>query len=72
VNGALPRLDLSVEALRQARSRKVNFVLTSDAHHESELARVDHAVTNAQRAWIEPERVINAWSPERLRAWAQG
>ncbi len=72
VNGALPRLDLSVDALRQARSRKVNFVLTSDAHHENELARVDHAVTNAQRAWVEPERVINAWSPERLRAWAQG
>jgi DNA polymerase (family 10) len=70
VNGGLPRLDLSVEALRRARPRKVTFVLTSDAHQASELGRVRFAALNAERAWIEPERVANAWSPERLRAWA--
>src|SRR5262249_18490076 len=32
INGALPRLDLSVEGLRRARERDVLFVLTSDAH----------------------------------------
>ena len=69
VNGALPRLDLSVEALRRARSRDVTFVLTSDAHHASELERVRFAALNAERAWIEPERIANAWDPERLLAW---
>ena len=71
VNGALPRLDLSVEALRRARERKVTFVLTSDAHHARELDRVRYAALNAERAWVPPERIANAWPAERLAAWAQ-
>jgi DNA polymerase (family 10) len=73
VNGGLPRLDMSVDALRHARDRAkgVTFVLTSDAHHESELERVRYAALNAQRAWLEPERVANAWGAERLVAWTK-
>jgi DNA polymerase (family 10) len=70
INGALPRLDMSVDALRRARERNVTFVLTSDAHEAGELDRVRFAALNAERAWIGPERVANAWSPERLLAWA--
>ena len=69
VNGALPRLDLSVEHLRRARQRNVTFVLTSDAHHAAELERVRLAALNAERAWVEPDRVANAWPAERLLAW---
>jgi DNA polymerase (family 10) len=71
VNGALPRLDLSVDALQRARGRDVTFVLTSDAHHASELLRVSFAARNAERAWIAPERVANAWPAERLLAFAE-
>ncbi len=70
INGGLPRLDMSVEALRRARERDVTFVLTSDAHEVGELDRVRYAALNAERAWIDPERIANAWTPERLRAWA--
>jgi DNA polymerase (family 10) len=70
INGALPRLDMSVEALRRARERRVTFVLTSDAHEVGELDRVRFAALNAERAWIGPDRVANAWSADRLRAWA--
>jgi DNA polymerase (family 10) len=70
INGALPRLDLSVEALRRARSRDVTFVLSSDAHQASELERVRYAALNAERAWVPPERVANTWPAERLAAWA--
>src|SRR5262249_52114062 len=70
INGGLPRLDLSVEALRQARARKVTFVVTSDAHRATELERVRYAALNAQRAWIEPDRIANAWDAQRLAAWA--
>jgi DNA polymerase (family X) len=70
INGALPRLDLSVEALRRGRERDVTFVLTSDAHHARELERVHHAARNAERAWVPRERVANTWSAERLTAWA--
>jgi DNA polymerase (family X) len=72
INGALPRLDLSVEALRRARSRQVSFVLTSDAHHTRELERIGYAALNAERAWVSPEQVVNATSPERLLAWTSG
>jgi len=72
INGGLPRLDLSVEALRRARASRVTFVLTSDAHHARELERVAHAAQNAERAWVEPERVANTWPAERLIAWARG
>jgi DNA polymerase (family 10) len=72
VNGGLPRLDLSVEALRRARAREVTIVLSSDAHHARELERVDHAAKNAERAWVPPERVANTWPAERLAAWARG
>jgi DNA polymerase (family 10) len=71
INGALPRLDLSVDALRRARERRVTFVLTSDAHHARELDRVRFAALNAERAWVPRARVANAWPAERLRAWAE-
>jgi DNA polymerase (family 10) len=70
VNGGLPRLDMSVEALRRARSRDLTYVLTSDAHRADELERVRFAAQNAERAWIDPARVANAWSADRLVAWA--
>ena len=69
VNGALPRLDMSVEALRRARGRDVTFLLTSDAHRADELERVRYATLNAERAWVDPERIANTWSPERLISW---
>jgi DNA polymerase (family 10) len=69
VNGALPRLDLPVDALRQASSHAVTFVLTSDAHHTRELALIEYAVLNAERAWLDGERVANTWPAARLRSW---
>jgi DNA polymerase (family 10) len=72
INGALPRLDLSVDALRRASLRDVTFVLTSDAHHARELDRVRYAALNAERAWVPRERVANTWDAERLAAWARG
>ena len=71
INGALPRLDLSVDALRRASLRDVTFVLTSDAHHARELDRVRYAALNAERAWVARERVANTWNAERLAAWAR-
>jgi DNA polymerase (family 10) len=71
INGGLPRLDMSVEALRRARSSQVHFILTSDAHHASELERVSYAALNAERAWIPSERVINAGDDASLLAWLE-
>ena len=72
VNGALPRLDMSVDALRRARGKKITFVLTSDAHHSSELERIANAARNAERAWIDLDQIANTWKKEKLAAWAHG
>jgi DNA polymerase (family 10) len=69
INGGLPRLDLSVEALRRGRDSGVDFVLTSDAHHADELERVRYAALNAERAWVDPGRILNAGTAERLLEW---
>jgi DNA polymerase (family 10) len=69
INGGLPRLDLSVESIRRVRDRRVTLVLTSDAHHADELARVEFAACNAMRAWADPGQVVNAGSLERLLGW---
>ncbi|HEY0710876.1 MAG TPA: DNA polymerase/3'-5' exonuclease PolX [Polyangia bacterium] len=69
INGALPRLDLSVDWLRRARQHDVTFLLTSDAHDAGELERVRYAALNAERAWVDPDSVANTWPVERLNAW---
>lgn len=69
INGSLERLDVSVEMLRVARQRPVALVLTSDAHHESELARIQFAALNAERAGVHPEQVVNTWPAQRLLDW---
>ena len=71
INGGLPRLDMSVDALRHARARGVTFVLTSDAHHEDELERVKYAASNAERAGIESSHVVNTGDASRLLAWTE-
>jgi DNA polymerase (family 10) len=71
VNGGLPRLDVSVDVMRRARDRKVHLVLTSDAHHTTELERVRFASLNAQRAGIDPAQIVNTWDRDRLASWAR-
>jgi DNA polymerase (family 10) len=71
VNGSLPRLDLSADALNAAREHDVTLVLTSDAHHTEELEYVRYATLHAERAWVDPARVINAGSVEQLVRWAR-
>jgi DNA polymerase (family 10) len=70
VNGALPRLDVSVDILRRARENSVVFVLTSDAHSTEELGLAQFAALNAERAGFDPARVANTWPAARLRDWA--
>jgi DNA polymerase (family 10) len=71
INGALPRLDLSIEWLRRAAGRRIDFVLDSDAHVVDELERSRYAKLNAERAGVDPARVVNAGDGERLVAWLE-
>lgn len=69
VNGGLPRLDVSLDVMRQAHGRDVLFVLTSDAHQVSELDRMAHACLHAYKGGLTADRIVNAWDEERFFAW---
>ena len=69
VNSALWRLDASTELIRRARDLGVRLCISSDAHHESELDRMQFGASWATRGWADPEMVINTWAPERFLDW---
>jgi len=68
-SGHRERLDLSVEALRLARQRRVPLVSSSDAHHQSELGRIQYAALQAERAGVDPAQIVNTWPAPRLHDW---
>ena len=70
INGGLNRLDASDEVLRRARSRDVVILVNSDAHHVSDFERLQWGVQQAQRGWVDRERIANTWPAERFLAWA--
>ncbi len=67
INAAPDRLDLSHELARRAVGLGALFVISSDAHDLGQLDNLRYGVVVTQRAWIPPERVINAGSTARLR-----
>ena len=71
INSALPRLDAAWEVLRRARDLDVTFVVSTDAHHTDELGRMQWGVRQAQRGWVDADRVANTWSAERFSEWVR-
>ena len=73
INGALPRLDLSVDVAARARADPRRHLRADQrrAPRPRAGARATSPRCNAERAWVPPERVANTWPAERLAAWAQ-
>lgn len=69
INGALPRLDATVEVIRLGREMGVTFTISTDSHHVSELRRMGYGVQQAQRGWLEPDRILNTRPLDELRAF---
>jgi DNA polymerase (family 10) len=53
------RLDLSDLHLRVAKSKGVKFVVNTDAHHTSHLAKMRYGVLQLRRAWLTRDDVLN-------------
>ncbi len=70
VNGAIDRLDATEEVLRLARDTGVRLTISTDSHHVDEYRRTRWGVLHAQRAWVAPERVVNALPVAEFLAWA--
>ncbi|MFO0618781.1 MAG: DNA polymerase/3'-5' exonuclease PolX [Polyangiaceae bacterium] len=72
INGSLPRLDASASVVRDAKSRDITFVLTSDAHHTTELDQIQNARMVAEKSTIDPSRIANTWSAAKILQWVAG
>jgi DNA polymerase (family 10) len=59
INGDPHRLDMAPEWLREARKRKIRFVISTDAHSTSNLHNLRFGVHMARRAGIRKQEVLN-------------
>ena len=72
MNGSPPRLDLAVERARRASEVGCLLSIDSDAHDIGELDYVRWGISQARRAWVTPEAVVNTRSRAELLAWTAG
>jgi len=72
MNGSPPRLDLAVERARRAVSVGCLLAIDSDAHDIGELDYVRWGISQARRAWVTPEVVLNTRSRADILAWTAG
>jgi DNA polymerase (family 10) len=59
VNGDPYRLDLEPRWLREARKRKIKFVVSTDAHSVKAMNNVKYGVAMARRGWVTRKEVLN-------------
>jgi DNA polymerase (family 10) len=69
INANPSRLDLDDVFAARALALGCLLAINTDAHHPGNFDLAHFGVGIARRAWATPERVINTWTAERLRAW---
>jgi DNA polymerase (family 10) len=72
MNGSPPRLDLAVERARRAVGVGCLVAIDSDAHDLDELDYVRWGISQARRAWVTRDAVVNTRSRAALIAWTAG
>ncbi len=60
LNGDPYRLDMEPRWVREARKRKIKFVISVDAHSTGALNNVKYGVGIARRGWVRRGEVLNA------------
>jgi DNA polymerase (family 10) len=63
LNAFPDRLDLSDVNLRSAKQQGVKIVINTDSHHTSHLEKMRYGVTQARRAWLTRDDVLNTLPP---------
>src|SRR5688572_22442589 len=63
INGDPYRLDLEPRWVREARKRKIKFVISVDAHSMGALNNLKFGVAMARRGWVRKSEVLNALPP---------
>lgn len=71
INSRPERRDPPTTLLALARDVGCLFAVDSDAHAPGQLDMLDYGCARAEAAGIDPERIVNTWSRDRLVAWAR-
>ncbi len=59
LNSYPERLDLSDVHLRSAKQQGVKIVINTDSHHTSHMEKLRYGITQAKRAWLTKDDVLN-------------
>jgi DNA polymerase (family 10) len=59
INGDPYRLDMEPRWIREARKRKIRFVISVDAHSTGALNNIKYGVGIARRGWVGKGEVLN-------------
>jgi DNA polymerase (family 10) len=59
LNSYPDRLDLCDVHLRMAKQHGVKVVINTDSHHTSHIEKIRYGVTQARRAWLTKDDVLN-------------
>lgn len=70
INARPERQDPPGELLRLAIAAGCLFTISTDAHAPGQLDFLDYGCERAVRHAVPPERVVNTWAVEDVRAWA--
>ncbi|HEX9110264.1 MAG TPA: PHP domain-containing protein, partial [Terriglobales bacterium] len=66
LNAYPDRLDLCDVHLRTAKRHGVKIVINTDSHHTSHMEKLHYGVTQARRAWLNKDDVLNTLSPQKF------
>lgn len=72
LNAYPDRLDLAAPYVREAMAAGVNITIDTDAHDEGALSLMKYGVSQARRAWVEKDRVINCFPWEDFEKYLKG
>ncbi|HEV7501479.1 MAG TPA: PHP domain-containing protein [Vicinamibacteria bacterium] len=67
VNGDPRRLDMEPRWIREARTRGIRFVVSTDAHSVTALGNVRWGVAMARRGWLTRDDVLNTRGVDEFR-----
>lgn len=67
INGDPFRLDMEPRWVREARKRKIKFVISVDAHSIGALHNVKFGVAMARRGWVRKSEVLNSLPPAQFK-----
>ena len=68
VNGDPNRLDMEPRWIREARKRKIKFVISVDAHSTGALHNLKYGVGVARRGWLRKAEVLNTKNTRAFQA----